>query len=408
MTSQSPGLEGKTLVLDRVIQGTLVVFVIASMFSISVTQISFSIGALAWLIKAYITKSWKEISLSMVEILILIFCLACVLAVATSVDFETSVKSLKKTLQFIIFFWVAHNVSNEKQRDLLIKLLVVAGCVAAINGFSQTLETALTIASRVSGTMSTYMTFAGVLMLVGLFALGNFLFQKNKNYWILSGIAIICSCLLLTLTRQAWLGFFVGTLFLVYFWNKKFLLAIPLILAGFLLFSPESVKDRLYTMVDLKDWTLQARIFLWQGGWAIFQDHPITGCGFKCVDVINSQYPDPSGYIAKHRGMHNNVIQLMVDTGILGASLWISIWVAYFVEVFKRLKRLSEKDDIDGKQKGMLMGSLAALLGFLAGGMFETNFYDSEVTMLLLFILAISLIPSNKDDLFQTSTETPS
>jgi hypothetical protein len=35
------------------------------------------------------------------------------------------------------------------------------------------------------------------------------------------------------------------------------------------------------------------------------------------------------------------------------------------------------------------MGSGSAVVGFLAGGMFENNFYDSEVAMLLFFIMAL-------------------
>ena len=35
------------------------------------------------------------------------------------------------------------------------------------------------------------------------------------------------------------------------------------------------------------------------------------------------------------------------------------------------------------------MGSAAAVVGFLVAGFFETNFYDSEVSMLLYFIMAL-------------------
>ena len=156
-------------------------------------------------------------------------------------------------------------------------------------------------------------------------------------------IGLIKFCLLLTLTRQAWLGFFIGLLVVIIFWNKKYLLALPVAMIGLLLFAPESVKDRIFSLTDLNDWTLQARIFLWQGGLQIFQDYPITGCGFKCVDVLHTQYPDPSGYIARHRGMHNNIIQLLVDTGILGLATWLSIWEAYFLTIYKQLKKITIK-----------------------------------------------------------------
>ena len=382
----------RILWLDKAIQFSLFMFVAFSMFSISVTQIAFSIGTVAWLLKVHLTKSWKEIRGTAIGLPILCFCLASVLAVITSVDFATSLKPLKKILQFAVFFWVANTVEDERQKDLLIKLLIAAGVVASLFGFSQAWTTAVGLETRVSGTMSVYMTFAGLLMLVGLFALGRVLFNKAKEVWVVGAVGLIAFCLLLTLTRQAWLGFLVGIVVLTIFWNKKYLLAIPAIMVGLLLFSPESVKDRLFSLVDLKDWTLQARFYLWQGGWEIFKDYPITGCGFKCVDLVHSQYPDPSGYVARYRGLHSNIFQLLVDMGILGLGAWLSIWVAYLLTMYKKWSQQLVNDN----SRALIMGSVAAVMGFLAGGLFETNFYDSEVVMLLYFIMGISLAQTHK------------
>jgi putative inorganic carbon (hco3(-)) transporter len=378
--------------LDKVIQFSLFTFVAFCMFSISVTQISFAIGVLAWLIKVHLTKTWKNIYFTPVGLPVLCFCLASILAVITAVDFSTSLTPLKKILQFAVLFWVANTVNNEKQKNLLITLLIIVGVLASLVGFTQAWTTAVTLATRVSGTMSIYMTFAGLLMLVGLLALGRALFNNPKEPWVMGAVGLIIFCLLLTLTRQAWLGFLVGMLVLIIFWNKKHLFSLPVIMIGLLLFAPESVKDRLFSLIDLRDWTLQARVFLWQGGWEIFKDYPITGCGFKCVDILHAQYPDPSGYIARLKGMHNNVVQLLVDTGILGLGAWLSIWIAYIFNAYKKIGKLA----INDKDKGLVIGSLAAVLGFLAGGLFETNFYDSEVAMMLYFIMGISMARTNK------------
>ena len=381
--------------LDKLIQFSLYTFVIFCTLSISITQISFTIGVLAWLIKVHLTKTWDKIYRTPVGLPILCFCLASILAVITSVDYSVSLPHLKKIFQFAILFWVANTVTNEKQKDLLIKLLIISGVIASIVGFFQAWSTAVTLQTRVSGTMSVYMTFAGLLMLIGLIALGKCLFDDKKEKWVMVAIGIIIFCLLLTLTRQAWLGFFIGFLVLIIFWNKKYLLAIPVAMIGLLLFAPESVKDRIFSLTDLNDWTFQARILLWQGGLEIFKDNPITGCGFKCVDALHTHYPDPSGFIARHRGMHNNIIQLLVDTGILGLGTWLSIWVAYFLAIYKQLNKIT----INRLPKGLVIGSLAAVTGFLAGGMFETNFYDSEIVMLLYSIMGISLAQTNQKSL---------
>ena len=162
--------------LDKIIQYSLFTFVAFAMFSISLTQISFAIGALSWLLKVHLTQTWKEIRGTLVGIAILCFCLACVLAIITSVDLESSIKHLKKLVQFVIFFWVVNAVQDRKQRDLLIRLLIIAGVVAALNGLSPYLSTDYSISQRLEGTLSIRSTFSGVLMLAGLVALGQCLF----------------------------------------------------------------------------------------------------------------------------------------------------------------------------------------------------------------------------------------
>ncbi|MDA8560437.1 O-antigen ligase family protein [Nitrospinae bacterium] len=389
--------------LDKVIQFSLFTFVAFSMFSISVTQISFAIGAIASLLKTHLTKSWKELRGTYVGSAVLFFCLACFFSTITAVDFESSLKLLKKLLQFIILFWVANAVQDKKQRDLLFKLVIVAGLATALNALLPFISPCTKsfhycgeyYGERAIGTMSVPSTFSGILMFTGLAALSRLLFHKPKEYWVLGSVGIISLCLLMSLTRQAWLGFSIGTIFLLFFWNKKYLLIIPVLLVSIFLFSGDNVEinriiDRIHSFANLKDSSLQARVFLWKGGWEIFKDHPVTGCGYKCVDSIYSQYSDPSGLIAHYRGLHSNIFQLLIDTGIVGLGFWICIWMTYFVETFKRLRSIATEAS-QNNSTSILMGASAAVIAFLVGGFFESSLYDSEVTMLLYFLMGLSL-----------------
>ena len=45
------------------------------------------------------------------------------------------------------------------------------------------------------------------------------------------------------------------------------------------------------------------------------------------------------------------------------------------------------EEDLNYKRDAM--ASAAAITGFLVAGIFETNFYDSEVSMLMYFIMAL-------------------
>ncbi|MFP6638128.1 MAG: O-antigen ligase family protein, partial [Nitrospinaceae bacterium] len=329
--------------LDKLIQFFLFMFAASSMFSISITQISFTAGALCWILKVHLTQTWKEIRSTQVGTAIFCFCLACFLATATAVDLESSFKHLQKLLQFIIFFWVINAVHDEKQRNLLIRTIIIAGVISALYGLYVHFQADFSIASKPTGTRSNPATFAGGLMLTSLVVLSWYLFYKPKKNWVLGSLGVLTYCLLITLTRQAWLGFFIGGIFLLFVWNKKYLLIGPLLLASLFLFAPDHIKDRIHSFGSIEESSFQSRVSLWKGGWTIFKDYPITGCGFKCVDAIHSQYPDPSGWIKFFRGMHNNILQLLVDTGIIGLGFWVLIWVAFFIEIFKRMRGLTEE-----------------------------------------------------------------
>lgn len=378
-------------ILDKLTHFFLLTFAAFSMFSISLTQISFALGAISWLLKVHLTHTWKELKGTLVGIAILCFCLAYVLAITTSIDLESSFIHLKKFLQFTIFFWVINTVKNEKQRNLLISLIIVAGVITAFIGLSVYWDGLAAIEPGwVDGVRSVPATFAGTLMITGLVALGRLLFNKPKEYWILGSLGVIVFCLVYSLVRQVWLGYFIGSVFLLFFWDKKYLLLMPLVLVFLLLLGPDNIKKRILSFSNMKDNSIETRVYTWKGGWEIFKDHPILGCGFKCVDSIHHQYPDPSGWIAHYRGMHSNIFQLLVDTGIVGIGTWLAIWITYFIEVFKRWRVLA-REKVQNNAKAVIMGCSAAVLAFLTGGFFETSIYDSEVAMLQYFLLGISL-----------------
>ena len=393
-------------VLDKVIIISLFVFVAFSMFSISATQTACGLGGLAWALRTHLTGTWKEQRWPL-GIPFLLYALACLIAVANAYDISYSYKSLKKLLEILIFFWVLNCVRDNRLRDTLSLVLIASATIAGLLGFYQYwqdfyvnypqpgTDTDIIYAylHRIEGSLSTYMTFAGLLMMVGIFTLGRIMFLRPMQPWLWTSVGIITICLLFTLTRQAWFGFMTGLIFLVFFWRKKILWLLPILLLVVYTASPLPAQQRLKDMFSGKDNTLGMRTALWKGGWEIFKDYPLTGCGFRCVDLINDQYPDPTGHIKNIRGMHNNFIQLAVDTGVLGLAAWLGVWVYFFRFLYQKTVAL-ERNPLE---RWVIFGSTATGISFLAGGCFETNFYDSEVAMVLYFIMALPFSGSQNE-----------
>ena len=388
-------------VIDKILILTLFLFTASSMFSISISQVSAGVGGFFWLLRTHLTDTWKEQRWPL-GIPFVLFVLACLIAVVNAYDVNYSYKSLKKLLEFLIFFWVLNCVRENSLRNSLSLTLIASATVASLFGFYQVWQASVWLPiSRVEGTLSTYMTFAGLLMMVEILALAHVIFSQPAQKLIWISIGIIFYCLLLTLTRQAWLGLTVGILFLIFYWRKKIFLFVPFIFMAIFLLSPDKVKKRVLETTTpcltyqecqankSANWELAMRTNLWQFGWKVFKDYPVTGCGFRCVDLIHNQYVDPypreHGSVRHLRGMHNNFIQIAIDTGILGLATWLGIWASFFRFLYRKASNLKR----DSSERWIVFGSTATVIAFLTGGIFETNFYDSEVAMLLYFIMAL-------------------
>ncbi|MCH6579233.1 MAG: O-antigen ligase family protein [Nitrospinae bacterium] len=196
--------------------------------------------------------------------------------------------------------------------------------------------------------------------------------------------------MILTLIRQAWLGLFVAAIFLL-FKKKRILVLVPALLVGLIvIFGPQTIAERLKSIVDLKQASNNERIMLWKAGWDVFKDYPLTGCGSKCLDVVTDQYPEHP-ILRKYKHLHSSIMQIAVETGVIGLCAWLSIWVIYFVQLIRRSKQIPP----DANERWVVFGSTAEVIAFLVAGMFENNFYDSEIIILMYFIMALPFVSSN-------------
>ena len=78
---------------------------------------------------------------------------------------------------------------------------------------------------------------------------------------------------------------------------------------------------------------------------------------------------------------------MAAERGALGLLTWLSIWVAYFWRAFLLYRDPRTRD---GPARALLVGSIAAVAGFLAAGLFECNYRDSEVSNLLYAAMALA------------------
>ena len=402
-------------ILTRAQLIVLILFTCAGHFSISITHICGFLGSALWLYKTHITRSWNQLRWPL-WIPMAGFALACLLAVATSLDPLTSFEHLKRLFEMGIFFLILNSLSDPtlkaslhallntlkkiqlgrfclgkpdatitlSPRNFFIGLIVLSASVSAIVGIVQVAMNGLSIHHRVSGTLSIYMTFAGLLMQAALLTAAYLFFRNGKNKWMWAALLLMIVALSLTLTRQAWLGFGTGFLILLAFRKPLLILLIPAFATLVFWGSPLPIKERMESIANLNDVTFQERLSMWRLGLAIYKDYPVTGCGFKCLMKVRADYPEHKDISRGYRTLHSNAVQLAVDTGTVGVLAWLFLWLSYFIAVGRRLT-----SDDDPANRWVVLASLSAVIAFLAGGLFETNFYDSEVVMLTYFLMAL-------------------
>ena len=74
------------------------------------------------------------------------------------------------------------------------------------------------------------------------------------------------------------------------------------------------------------------------------------------------------------------------ERGVLGLAAWLWLRVAFYAHAIRRLRRLPAEAVTE---RGLVIGGIAAITGFLIGGLSEYHFGDSEVVMVAWVLMAL-------------------
>jgi O-antigen ligase len=244
---------------------------------------------------------------------------------------------------------------------------------------------------RARGPFSIYMTLAGVLSLVLLASLPRFLPGGRRRPWFLPVWLVLLAGLIATYTRGAWLGFAAGVLSLLPATRRGRLALVGGLVALALLLSvgPRELRHRFLSMGDPEEATIKERRYMWQSGAAMWREHPWLGIGPGGVKREFSRFALPEAVKKRTGHVHNTPLQILVERGALGLAAWLSIWIAFYARAVGLLRRLGPDA---GPPRALVMGSVAAVTGFLVGGLSEYNFGDSEVVLVAWAVAALPFV----------------
>jgi O-antigen ligase len=378
-------------ILERVIVGALFVYVVCSVISISAAQIAYILALVAWAIHVYLQGDARQLRLPLL-MSFSAFWLASVLATILAVEPLKSLIELRNIFEALMLYLIVNQVTTEERATTLVRVLVASTTIMALYGLSQSFTYGIDF--RVRGTMGSKMTFAGLLMLVALMTLAQLLFRTHRRQlvWTIPALLLITAALLMTQTRSAWCGLIVGGCVLFGLRKKILLLAVPLGALVVLLLVPQTIKIRALSIVDRREITAQERLSMWSSGIHIVRDYPWTGVGMGAMAREYARYKEPDSPVDPRRRighLHNNIIQVAAERGLLGLACWLWMWGAYGYQTWRIYGRLGPEHR---QARALVVGSLASVIGFHIEGLFEYTFGDSEVITLTYFLMALPFV----------------
>lgn len=203
--------------------------------------------------------------------------------------------------------------------------------------------------------------------------------------WI--AISLLFAALLINLKRGPWFGVFVEILVIGLLLSRR-LLVWSIIGGVFLMFALSPARERIFAIGDHFNIS-GGRKAMWELGMELSQRFPL-GLGpnnAKYMQELDDSIP------FEHRHMHNNLLNVLAETGWIGIGVFI--WWMYLIVKLgfnSYLDSLSQNDKIRSHLGLLALCLTSALIGWQVSGVVEYNFGDGEIRLIALFYMGLLFV----------------
>ncbi len=356
--------------------------------------------------------SGLPLKLPPIKLPLAIFMIGTVISLLASVDPRSGTPQIRKFFVFLMLLLISSTFRRAAEvRGVVLAWSFVASLSAlrSLFQFARKYQDALEahqdfyqyyVGERITGFMSHWMTFGGEEMVVVLM-LAAFLFFSPAAKWKRAGWicgAILMVSLVLGMTRSIFLlGLPIGMLYLLWFWHRWLVVAVPVAAVAILL-SIAPLRERAASILQPHGETdsNMHRTITRRTGLEMIKAHPLLGLGPEQVKAQFDRWvpadiprPLPDGWYGH---LHNIYLQYAAERGIptMLAMMWLIGKVLF--DFFRRLRRGAA-----GDSRFILHGGMAVVLAILAEGLLEYNLGDSEVLTMFLCVVAFGYVAIEED-----------
>ena len=382
-TLPMPFFRGDKLEVATIV--ALVGFLAASQLSVAPAYIMLAITFACW--AAVVSVHHERVQVPTMFWWLAAYGVATVFSALNSINPTVSLVDCKQLVLFLIVP-VVYRFARGPRALTFATVIITVGALSALIGIAQFgLLHFDNLSHRPHGSLSHYMTYSGVLMLVACAAAARLVFRREGTHflggsrtWTVLVMPALIVALALTFTRSAWVGLVAGIGVLIVLKDRRLFAAIPLVVALTILVAPTSVTARMYSMFDVNDPSNKDRVAMLESGVEMVRDHPLTGVGPDMVKSVYKEYRQPWAVNDLNVHLHNVPVHIAAERGLPALGLWLWFIVALLRDLAKRFR---------AGQRELAATAMATTMALLTAGLFEYNFGDSEVLMLFLTIITL-------------------
>ncbi len=291
---------------------------------------------------------------------------------------------------FLFFIALDFCVQNKDNYKKIIILILFSNLIAALYGIIQSagfdpIRWQTDFSKRAASTLGNPNFLAGQLILVIPLAVALFFSEKLPKYISVTLILTLCSGLILSQTRGAYIGFIIelvvffvltskyeAELFKKY---KNSIIAVFFIvfISGFIyiIINPE-IRTKMKDALILKDSSANIRVALWKNTMYLIKENPLFGTGAGNFEIKYAYYQYKSlkykdffeNDFYKSAHAHNDLLQIIGEYGIPASGLIILMFYLLFLNGIKTLQQ-------DNKSRFFIIAALSGISGMLIHGLFN-------------------------------------
>ena len=382
-----------TALVERLSAVSLLGFVAALQVSIALAYILLSVMLASWALTHI-----KERSLPSAPPFfrwLLIYGALTLMASAFSSDPRESFIDSKQ-LVLLAIVPAVYDIARGSRASTVSDVIISVGAASAVIGVLQYGVLHYdNLGQRPQGTLSHYMTYSGILMLVICIAAARLVFGSRDRIWPALVMPALVAALLLTFTRNAWIGACAAVGLLLALKDLRLTALLPVILAAVFVVAPQGLISRLTSTFDAQDPANQDRFAMIEIGALMVRDHPLVGVGPNMVPRMYAEYRPDYAVNQTNPHLHNVPLQIAAERGLPALLVWLG-FVAIVARALFRMFRdagSAREPALGGGrahyERVLASAALASLAAMLAAGLFEYNFGDSEFLMLLLVMITL-------------------